>query len=193
MRTFCRESRTFEDIFGLRSRIFVAILEQELRIDNLRLRIEDWGWGLMRIQGWGWWLRKYWGWGLGLRIKDQGLRTFQEPKNVRENVKNHALLRIFQKPQNLRVGTFWYFSSSAGLMWASGARDRYCQGPFIYILCDTFWGRGTTFFFNFENVFQNNFKIFKMENNKPTRKFQRLDKILQGLRVAQAAVTERWP
>ena len=41
VRTFCRESRTFEDILGLRSRTFVAILEQELRIDNSRLRIED--------------------------------------------------------------------------------------------------------------------------------------------------------
>ena len=38
VRTFFLESRTFEDILGLRSRTFVAILEQEMRIDNSRLR-----------------------------------------------------------------------------------------------------------------------------------------------------------
>ena len=41
MPTISLESRTFEDILGLRSRTFVAILEQEMRIDNSRLRIED--------------------------------------------------------------------------------------------------------------------------------------------------------
>ena len=39
VRTFCPESRTFEDILGLRSGTFVAILEQELRIGNSRLRM----------------------------------------------------------------------------------------------------------------------------------------------------------
>ena len=40
---FGRKSRTFEDILGLRSCTFVAILEQELRIGNsrLRMRIEE--------------------------------------------------------------------------------------------------------------------------------------------------------
>ena len=81
VRTFCSESRTFEDILGLWSRTFVAILEQELRIGNsrlrirmriwlrmrieevlrmmIRIRIEDWDWG-SRIEDW------------GLRIKDWG-------------------------------------------------------------------------------------------------------------------------
>ena len=47
--TFWQESCSFEDILGLRSRTFVTILEQELRIDNSRLR--------MRIDDCGLWMR----------------------------------------------------------------------------------------------------------------------------------------
>ena len=104
MRTFCQESCTFEDILGLRSRTFVAILEQELRIDDSRFRIEDedWGsriedWGLRRIEGWGWrilieevlrmririddWGSRIEDWRLRMKIEVWGLRMKMEDKD----------------------------------------------------------------------------------------------------------------
>ena len=86
VRTFGPESRTFEDILGRRSRTFVAIFGQELRIGNSRLR-----------KYWGWWL------GFGLKIEEvlRMSRLFF--------VENHTLLRTFQKPQNFCMRTFWAF------------------------------------------------------------------------------------
>ena len=126
VQTFCPESRTFEDILSIRSRTFVVILEQELRIDNSRLRIEDGDWGLrlrieevlrmmIRIRNEDW----------GLRIKEWGLRMCLRSRTFVVNlfVENHALSRTFHKPQNVRVWTFWAFFQlcrNGWLGWPSG-------------------------------------------------------------------------